>query len=242
MNARSFALIFAALATGSLCADDSYPVGTIYFGAADYSMPPAVGAPFCGETLNVRTMTQPNGVQKVVEFAPVKGCRDSEGRTRYENPVWLQPGGPQVGPPLIQIRDPVAAAKFVLYAVNKTVYRQALQRNTTLHPPVPLPRPTGGMEDLGTQIMEGLLVEGRRYTIPPGSSGNNANVTSTNEYWWSPELAVYVLQKTSDPVKGELIHKLIHVTRGEPDPDMFRLPPDYTLVDKTGDFAILWGQ
>jgi hypothetical protein len=247
MNARSFALIFGALAVGSLCAQNSYPVGTIYFRAADFSMPPAVSAPFCGETRNVSTVTQPDGTQRIVEFAPNKSCRDSAGRTRSERPVWLQPGGPQVGPLLIEIRDPVAASKYVLYAVNNTVYRQSLQPNRTVHPPSPMPSPADrevslSMEDLGTQIMEGLVVEGRRYTLPPGSSGNDTTVTRTAESWWSPELAVYVLQKTSDPVKGELIHKLIHVTRSEPDPDLFRLPPDYTLVDKTGDFTILWGQ
>ena len=247
MDARSFALIFGALAVGPLCAQNSYPVGTIYFRAADFSMPPVLGAPYCGETQHVRIVTQPDGTQKIVEFAPVKSCRDSAGRTRYENPVWMQPGGPQVGPLLIQIRDPVAAAKYVLHAVNKTVYRQPLQPNRAVRPPLPLSTPADkevsrGMENLGTQIMEGLVVEGRRYTFPPGSPGNNTAVARVDESWWSPELAVYVLQKTSDPVNGELIHTLIHVTRGEPDPNLFRLPPDYTLVDKTGDFTIVWGQ
>jgi hypothetical protein len=248
MNARSFALISGALAVGSLCAQTSYPSGTIYFQAADYSMPPAVGAPYCDETRIARTVTQPDGTQKIVEYAPIKTCRDSAGRTRSEVPVYLQPEGPQVGPLLIQLRDPVAAAKFVLYAVNKTVYRQSLPPNRTVHLPALMPIPADGevsssMENLGTQIMEGLVVEGRRYTHPPGPSGNDLTVTRTVESWWSPELAIYVLEKTSDPVKGELISKLTHVTRSEPDPDLFRLPLDYTLMDKkTGDFVILWGQ
>jgi len=239
MHARYCALIFGAFAVGSLCAQDSYSAGTIYFQAADYSGPTVVGAPFCGETRNVKTVSQPDGTQKIVEFAPNKSCRDSAGRTRNEQPVWLQPGGPQVGPLLVEIRDPVAAARYVVYAVNKTVYRQPLQSRRTVHPPAPMPRPADSevsrsMEDLGTQTMEGLVVEGRRYTLPPG--------TTTEESWWSPELGVYVLQRSSDSVKGELIHKLIHVTRSEPDPDLFRLPADYAVVDKSGDFGIVWGQ
>ena len=97
-------------------------------------------------------------------------------------------------------------------------------------------------EKLGTQTMEGLVVEGRRYTLPAGSSGNwDTSVTRIAESWWSPELGVYVLEKTSDPAKGELVHTLIHITRGEPDADLFRPPADYAVVDETGDFTILWG-
>ena len=109
MNTRWFALILGALAAGSLCAQNSYPVGTIYFPAADYSMPPAVDAPYCGETRNVNTVTRPDGTQKIVEFAPSKSCRDSAGRTRSEKPVWRQPGGPQIGPLLIEIETPSLA-------------------------------------------------------------------------------------------------------------------------------------
>ena len=125
---------------------------------------------------------QPDGTQEIVEYAPTRTCRDSAGRTRSEVPVYLQPEGPQVGPLLIQLRDPVAAPKFVLYAVNETVYRQSLPPNRTVHPPAPMPIPADkevsrSMEDLGTQIMEGLLVEGRRFTLPPGSSGSDLTVT-----------------------------------------------------------------
>jgi hypothetical protein len=203
-------------------------------------------APYCVETQNVRTVTQPDGTQNTLEYAPTRTCRDSAGRTRHEYPIYLQPGGPQVGPLFIEIDDPVAHAKYIVYAVNRTVYRQELPTRRAQHPPCPAPYAAGrdlvgGVENLGTQTMEGLLVEGRRYTLRPGSWGINTTVTETVESWWSPELGVYVLEKTSDAVTGELVHRLIHVTRGEPDPNLFRLPPDYAVVDETGDFTILWG-
>lgn len=218
----------------------------MYFHAKDYSAPPVVDAPYCGEWRNVGTITRPDGTQKTEEFAPFKSCRDSAGRSRSESPIYLKPGGPQVGPLSIEISDPVAHAKYVVYAVNKTVYRQELPARRTQHPPCPAYIPAesdlvGGPEDLGTQTMEGLLVEGRRHTLRPGSTGDNPTVPRTFEEWWSPELGEFVIEKSSDAVKGELVHTLIHITRGEPDPDLFRLPPDYAVVDEAGDFTILWG-
>jgi len=247
VNVRAFTVLCGILSAGSLYAQKTYPTGTVYFRAKDYAGPPVADAPYCGETRNVRTITQADGTQKTEEYAPSKSCRDSAGRSRVESPVWLQPGGPQVGPLEILLRDPVARAKYVVYPVNKTVYRQQLPPVKAVHPPRPMPFPAepavlASEEKLGTQVMEGLVVEGRRYTLPPGSSGNwDTRVTRIAESWWSPELGVSVLEKTSDAVKGELVHTLIHITRGEPDPEMLRLPPDYAVVDEGGDFTIPWG-
>ena len=243
MNVRAFAVISAVLAAGSLYAQKWFPVGTVYFSAKDYSPWPVVDAPYCAEKRNVRTLTQPDGTKKTEEYAPSKTCRDSAGRSRLEYPVWLQPGGPPVGPLEILIRDPVAHARYVVYAVNKTVYRQEMPETRTVHPPVRGGSGGGNVEDLGTQTMEGLPVEGRRFVkdIPAGSEGNDTSFIRTFEEWWSPELGVYVLQKSSDLVKGELVHQMVHISRGEPDAEMFRPPADYAVVDETGDFTILWG-
>jgi hypothetical protein len=220
----------------------------VYFHAKDYSGPPIVNAPFCGDRRNVGTVTQPDGTQKTLEYAPAKVCRDSAGRTRSEYPIYLKPGGPQVGPLFIGISDPVAPAKYVVYAVNKTVYRQELPARRAVHSPVGVPRPAGsdlvgGIENLGTRTMEGLLVEGHRFArdIPARQEGNDTSFTRTFEDWWSPELGEFVLEKSSDAVKGEILHTLINISREEPDPDLFRLPPDYAVVDEAGDFTILWG-
>ena len=248
MNVRICVAICGTLTAANLCAQNSYPVGTVYFNAKDYAGFPVVDAPFCGERRNVGTVTQPDGTQKTLEYAPSKVCRDSAGRTRNEHPIFLKPGGPQVGPLFIGISDPVAHAKYVVYEVNKTVYRQELPAARTLHPPVGVFRPAGSdlvgsVENLGTQTIEGLLVEGHWFVrkIPALQERNDANFTRTFEDWWSPELGEFVLEKSSDAVKGEIVHTLFHISREEPDPDLFRLPPDYAVVDEAGDFTILWG-
>jgi hypothetical protein len=132
MNAR-LVLVCGVLTAMSLCGQDAYPVGTLYFRAADHSLPPALDAPFCGERSTVRTKMQPDGTQKGQEYVPTKVCRDSAGRTRSDSPVYLTQNGPPVGPLLIEIRDPVAGLKYVVYQANKTAYRQQLHRVRTMH-------------------------------------------------------------------------------------------------------------
>jgi len=246
MNVRNSVMLCAVFAAGGLCAERSYPAGTLYFFVNDYSGPPVVDAPFCGEQHSARTVTQSDGAQRTEEVGLEKICRDSAGRTRYEYPIHL--GGRQVGPLFVEIYDPVAHAKYIFYAVNKTVYRQELPARRAQHPPVGAAVPAGSdlvgeVENLGAQTMEGLLVEGRRFArqVPAGQERNKTSFTRTFEDWWAPELGESLLDKSSDPVKGELVHKLIDITRAEPDPDLFRLPPDYAVVNETRDFTILWG-
>jgi hypothetical protein len=50
------------------------------------------------------------------------------------------------------------------------------------------------------------------------------------------------MQKTNSEVSGDRVERLINITREEPDPNLFRPPADYALVNKSGDFTILWGK
>jgi hypothetical protein len=88
-------------------------------------------------------------------------------------------------------------------------------------------------EDLGSQVMEGLVVQGKRTTrtIPAGQIGNDRPIESVTETWYSPELQTTVMSKTSDPRTGEVVYKLTNVSRAEPDPGLFQVPADYKVVD-----------
>jgi hypothetical protein len=104
-------------------------------------------------------------------------------------------------------------------------------------------RPQTTTEKLAIRTIEGVLVEGTRYTTtwPVGAQGNDRPITSRNEIWMSPELKVIVLSQRSDPRSGEQTQKLINISRSEPDPSLFQPPPDYTVVDEKADFTIKWG-
>jgi hypothetical protein len=91
-------------------------------------------------------------------------------------------------------------------------------------------------ESLGTQTMEGVLVEGTRVTrtIPVGSMGNDRPITTVTERWYSPDLRLYVMTKTTDPRNGETIVQMTGVNRAEPDASLFQIPANYKIVSGVG--------
>jgi hypothetical protein len=101
-------------------------------------------------------------------------------------------------------------------------------------------RPKSATESLGTQILEGVEVEGRRttFTIPEGAQGNDRPITSTNEIWTSPKLKTAVLTKNVDPRNGENTMKLTNIVLGEPDPALFQPPADFEVVDDKGPVTV----
>jgi hypothetical protein len=88
-------------------------------------------------------------------------------------------------------------------------------------------------EDLGTQTMEGLVVNGVRTTrtIPEGQIGNDKPISIVTEVWTSPDLKTIVYSKRSDPRMGEQTFKLTNVVRAEPDASLFTVPSDFKLMD-----------
>jgi hypothetical protein len=97
-------------------------------------------------------------------------------------------------------------------------------------------------EDLGSQTMEGVLVNGVRTTrtIPAGQIGNDRPISIVTEVWTSPELKTIVYSKRSDPRMGEQIFQLKNVVRGEPDPVLFTVPADFKIVE--GPHPIIYRQ
>jgi hypothetical protein len=87
-------------------------------------------------------------------------------------------------------------------------------------------------EDLGEQVLEGLLVKGTRMTdtIPAGTIGNERPIEIVTERWYSADIDALVLQRFSDPRVGETVYRLVNVVRGEPSPDLFQVPQGYEIV------------
>jgi hypothetical protein len=91
-------------------------------------------------------------------------------------------------------------------------------------------------ESLGTQFMEGVEVEGSRtvMTIPAGDIGNERPIEIVSERWFSPKLKTVVMTRHSDPRMGQTVYRLTNLTEAEPSPDLFQVPPDYTITDDPG--------
>jgi hypothetical protein len=90
-------------------------------------------------------------------------------------------------------------------------------------------------EQLGTRDIEGVKVEGTRttITIPTGAIGNVAPIEIVSERWYSAELRTVLSSRRSDPRFGETTYRLENIVRAEPSPELFQVPPDYT-VEKGG--------
>jgi hypothetical protein len=88
--------------------------------------------------------------------------------------------------------------------------------------------------DLGKQTIEGVVAQGTKITrtIPAGDMGNDLPIVITTETWYSPDLKVLVMSKSTDPRMGETTYKLTNLSRTEPDPSMFQIPSDYTVKDQ----------
>jgi hypothetical protein len=87
-------------------------------------------------------------------------------------------------------------------------------------------------EDIGEQVLEGLLVKGTRMTntIPAGAIGNERAIEVVTERWYSQDIDAIVLQRFSDPRVGETTYRLVNVVRGEPAPELFQVPQGYEIV------------
>ena len=105
-------------------------------------------------------------------------------------------------------------------------------------PPQQQPKLPGITEtDLGSQQMNGLQLQGirKQRTIPAEMSGTGKPVVITDDYWYSPELAIYMTIRHDDPRTGEQLVAVTHVERHEPSAETFVVPPEYKVVDETTD-------
>jgi len=163
---------------------------------------------------------------------------------------------------IVEITDPVSGYRCVLDPYNHVAHRfsapektneparrsvqpgtadQEAPSSAAVRASNPAPprtdRPDVTTESLGTQIIEGVSAEGTKMTrtFPVGAIGNDRPIVSVTESWFSPELKVVVLSKTSDPRMGESTMKLQNIDRSEPDPALFQVPSDYQLVDENSD-------
>jgi hypothetical protein len=164
-------------------------------------------------------------------------------------------------PKMVTINDPVAGATYMLDDHTKTartlpaMQAQKLGYERMIVKAQGGPAPADGpvvlmrgaavigtkpdsatepkQEKLGQSTIEGIMAEGTRATtvLAAGTVGNERPITVTDERWYSPDLQVTVLSKHSDPRTGETTFRLTNVSRSEPSPSLFEVPPDYNVVD-----------
>jgi hypothetical protein len=94
-------------------------------------------------------------------------------------------------------------------------------------------QPEANTESLGSQTMEGVVVNGVRttHTIPAGQIGNDRPISIVTEVWTSTDLRTIVSSNRNDPRMGEQTFRLTNIVRAEPDPSLFTVPADFKIID-----------
>jgi hypothetical protein len=215
--------------------------------------PVVEGKPYSARSITESTQMLADG-NRIAQRNEAVIYRDSAGRTRREQTL-TSVGQWQAGEAVtvINIHDPVAGKSYVLDPVERTAREIRPFQMAIAHASEPpggrvqvfstapvgavelFPPGTTGMyepaEDLGEQVLEGLLVKGTRMTdtIPAGTIGNERAIDIVTERWYSKDIDALVLQRFSDPRFGETTYRLVNVVLGEPSPDLFQVPQGYEL-------------
>jgi hypothetical protein len=191
-----------------------------------------IGKPFSATQLthSVQTLVDGSHIDRTVTNLI---WQDDQGRYRTETTD---------APRRVVIQDTVAMVAYSIDLENKT----ARQTSMKLAPkkiagdvnPVEEERAMAVrtpnhhlVEDLGVQSMNGVPALGVRVTttIPLGAMGNDRELKSVTERWYSNDIHALVKTITADPRTGTSTYELTNIVRAAPDPALFNVPPGITV-------------
>lgn len=89
-----------------------------------------------------------------------------------------------------------------------------------------MPAEKSATEDLGDQMINGVMAHGTRsiITIPAGQIGNDREIKVVSERWFSNDLGLLIKSTNNDPRFGETTFELMDILQGAQDPTLFQMP------------------
>ncbi len=129
----------------------------------------------------------------------------------------------------VHIFDPVTRLSSFYLPGSGIVQQKTL-------PPVPAGEPSyPGAEDLGYTTLNGMQAKGTRITrtIPAQFSTTGKPVQVIDEFWYSEDLHMNLLERHVDPRSGEQTVAILSIKREEPPASLFEFPSGYKIVDMT---------
>jgi hypothetical protein len=189
---------------------------------------PVAGAPYSAESETVRIQQLADG-NRLEQRATGSVARDARGRIRREQQL-VGFGSPNPDTTVVTITWPEERLQYRVDAGRKVAYRLQL-------PPMPARparRPAARTEAIEPIVVDGIRAEGTRTVtiIPAGQIGNERPIEVVSERWFSPELRVVVQTRRFDPRFGEVLYRLMNISRGEPPVDLFEVPGDFRIEEQ----------
>jgi hypothetical protein len=200
---------------------------------------PKPNAPFTAIAKTVWVRTLPDG-STVTSQNERRVARDADGRVFQERVTFVPV--PNDGTRTMTVHatdygDPVEHTLYHCDTLPKVckLYGYYAPVNDAVMPAGRQPDGTTYLtrEDLGSDTFAGLEVQHSRETttLYSGSVGNTRTILRTVEYWYSPALGVNVQVKRHDPRDGDQTLWISDVSLSAPDPETFKAPADYRVVD-----------
>jgi len=195
------------------------------------------GVPFTGKSNIEWTRTAEDGSQVTLRLQ-ANLARDSQGRIYRERRSFVPSNSDQPSRlEQIHIYDPITKTQTLCtLATNQCILKDYFpQTSFEARPAGWFDRNTRFLsrEEIGNDKIEGENVIGTRETttINAGVVGNDRPLISTREFWYSAELQTNLAVTRDDPREGKQVIRLTDLSRTDPNPDLFKIPAGYTLID-----------
>jgi len=214
------------------------PDGNFFTRIVSIFIAPIPNAPFSANVSTQWTRQTSDGATVVVKNHRMV-ARDSQGHV-FEERRRFVPADSNAPSSLTQMDyvDPARHTRTVCFPANQIcdVYNFFTPPSEASLPVGPLPDSKRYLsrENLGTDAIEGLEAIGTRETIStsPGAVGNDREVVSTKEFWYSPRLGVNLVVKRFDPLQGTQVFTVSNINLAEPDARTFLIPASFKVADE----------
>jgi hypothetical protein len=230
-------LALTGFATAQTASQATAPDGRVHTRIEGINIPPVVNSPFTAKVTVIWDEPMVGGGMISRKYYTLV-ARDSQGRVHRETRDFI-PANSSAEPPLrsFAITDPVSSTRITCTrdAMNCTILAYHAPLFLTDVASSLTPAHTKGLsrESLGQQTMNAVPVVGTRETTNTiaGTGGNSRVVISSRELWYSPDLNIYLSVIRKDPQIGQVTLTVTDLSRAEPDPFWFGVPPGYKTVD-----------
>jgi len=264
MPFRSFLFLFACIATALTanaqveCNNETCIFALSFDDGLGASPTTIRQAPWSGEERIESATTMANGAHTTTVSQGIKQWRDSEGRQRTERHAYpyeslVFGAKPPDDFTVAQIRDPATGYQYVLDPVARVAHRMkfqpgpsavwtssALMTASVSNPTISQGGDTFTHEALGLRPISGIATVGvRNITTRPAPSAGGMPAVSSYDEWFDPQTGVRLLQKETGLDGNAITRTIADYSADEPDPNLFRVPSDYRIVDETGPFKII---